>query len=391
MILYILLGLIVIYLLFFAFIKIKFRFWAIQPVFHIYNLYYWLWPCGVIQHKLPSITKFYDGKITTKPLQEYSTEKKELFYWLIKSHYLDNKKEKYNPPKHAIFDYFEAHNDNCFLSLQTSLNIVRKQINSPVSTTETLVSAMTSRPLNCILDGNSMQVNYVDFLCVHKKERKKGNAQKIIYSHYFDCRKQKANPVFLFKREGSINFIVPLTIYTAYAFPLKNLKHPNLDIPNNFICQLINDGNFALFAHFFGEIKKNFKCFITPELSHIKHLVSKKLLFICMILEDTTPVGLYIYRKPFTSYNKKQSIECIASYYKIGYYDVYVKSFRNTIVLINQIYPIDILLMENISNNVDIFKYLNQKYPVLWKCPMAYFLYNFAYRPFFPSDVFLIN
>ncbi len=391
MILYILLSLIVIYLLFFAFIKIKFRFWSVQPVFHLYNLYYWLWPCGIIQHDIPPITKFYDGKIITKPFQDFSTEKKELFYLLIKTHFLANKKEKYNPPKHAIFDYFEGHNNNCFLSLQTTLNTIPNHGKLSFNTCEKLISAMTSRPLNGILNGQKLNVNYVDFLCIHKKERKKGHAQKIIYSHYLDCRKQNANPVFLFKREGIINFIVPLTVYTAYAFPLKNLKHPNLDIPNNFICQLINDANFSMFAHFFGEIKNNFKCFITPELAHIKHLVSKKLLFICMILEDTVPVGVYIYRTPFTSYDKKQSIECIASYYKIGYYDVYIKSFRNTIVLINKTYPIDVLLMENISNNTDLLKYLNEKYPVLWKCPMAYFLYNFAYRPFYPSDVFLIN
>ena len=134
---------------------------------------------------------------------------------------------------------------------------------------------MTTRPLNAILNGNEVSVDYVDFLCVHKSHRKKGLAQKIIYSHYFNSRKDRAGPVFLFKREGVINFIVPLTVYTAYVFPLKNLKHPNLELPNNIICHLINDSNFSLFAHFFEDIKNHFKSFITPELAHIKHLVSK--------------------------------------------------------------------------------------------------------------------
>ena len=174
-------------------------------------------------------------------------------------------------------------------------------------------------------------------------------------------------------------------------FSLKYLKHLNLELPNNIVCHLINDSNFSLFSHFFGEIKKNFKCFITPELSHIKHLVSKKLLFICLIMEGQEPVATYIYRTPFTSYEKKPSIELIASYYKLGYYDEYIKSFRNTIALINQKYPIDVVVLERISNNTDLNDFLIKRYPVLWKCPMAYFLYNFAYRPFFPADVFLIN
>ncbi len=391
MILYALLGIVIIYLLFIAFIKLKFGFWSKQPVFHLYNLFYWLWPCGIIQHGQPPKTKFYNGKVLTQKFKNMSTEKKDLFYTLIKSHFLNNKKEKYNPPKFAVLEYFNGHNKDSHISLQFEILPSPNKGYLPNKTATKVISAMTSRPLKAILNDNEVKVNYVDFLCVHKKYRKKGLAQKIIYSHYYNARKDKAGPVFLFKREGIINFIVPLTVYNAHIFPLKYLKHPNLELPNNIVCHLINDANFALFSHFFGEIKKNFKCCITPEQSHIKHLVSKKLLFICLIMEGQTPIGVYIYRNPFTKYEGKQSIECIASYYKIGYYDVFIKSFRNTIVLINHEYPIDILIMENISNNNDILNHLLKKTAVLWKCPMAYFLYNFAYRPFFSSDVFLIN
>ena len=95
-------------------------------------------------------------------------------------------------------------------------------------------------------------------------------------------------------------------------------------------------------------------------------------------MEGQEPIATYIYRTPFTTYEGKQSIELIASYYKLGYYDEYIKSFRNTIVLINQKFPIDILILERMSNNTDLNDFLVQRYPVLWKCPMAYFLYNFA-------------
>jgi hypothetical protein len=384
MILYILLSISIIYILSVAFIKMRFRFWSKQPVFHIYNLFYWIWPCGIIEHGKPHKTKFYDTKVLTSNFVDVSAEKKALFYTFIKSHFLNNKREIYNPPKFAVLDYFNGHNRISHLSLQFELSTKNPDVTK-------IVSAMTSRPLNAILNNNEVKVDYVDFLCVHKEDRKKGLAQKIIYSHYYNARKCDGGPVFLFKREGIINFIVPLTVYNANVFSLKYLKHPNLELPNNIVCHLINDANFSLFLHFFGEIKKNFKCCITPEPSHIKHLVSKKLLFICLIMEGQVPVGVYIYRTPFTSYKGKQSIECIASYYKIGYYDVFIKSFRNTMVLINHEYPVDILIMENISNNNDIINHLLKTTPVLWKCPMAYFLYNFAYRPFFSTDVFLIN
>jgi len=324
--------------------------------------------------------------VLTQKFADVSTEKKELFYNLIKSHFLTGKKEKYNPPKHAVLDYFHSHNRISHLSLQFELLPVIKGY-----LPKSVISAMTTRPLNTILNNNKVKIDYVDFLCVHKKHRKKGLAQKIIYSHYRNARKDGAGPVFLFKREGIINFIVPLTVYNAHVFSLKYLKHPNLELSNDIVCHLINDSNFSLFSHFFGEIQGKFKCCITPEQSHIKYLVSKKMMFICLIMEGNEPVAVYIYRKPFTSYKGKQSIECIASYYKMGYYDVFIKSFRNSIVLINQEYPVEILIIENISNNDDVINHILKKTPILWKCPMAYFLYNFAYRPFFPSDVFLIN
>jgi len=203
MILYILLSIAIIYLLIFAFIKLRFRFWSAQPVFHLYNLFYWIWPCGIIEHGQPPKTKFYNGKVVTKKFKDVSTEKKALFYTFIKSHFLNNKKEKYNPPKFAVLDYFNAHNSD--------------------NTATKIVSAMTTRPLNAILNNNEVKVDYVDFLCVHKNDRKKGLAQKIIYSHYYNARKDSAGPVFLFKREGIINFIVPLTVHYFHTF-LERLK-----------------------------------------------------------------------------------------------------------------------------------------------------------------------
>jgi len=377
MLAYILLFFATFYILFFAFVKIKYRFWAKQPVFHIYNMFYWIWPRGIIQHALPTINKYYDNTIITLPFNKLSAQKKELFYILIKSHYLNNKKEKYNPPKHAVLDYFHAHNKDSFISLLTKHN--------------NIVSSMTCRPLNALLHSQKLSIGYIDFLCVHNHHRKTGLAQKIIYSQYYTLRHTTKQSVFLFKREGIINFIVPLTVYFAHVFPLKNFKYPNMDISNDFVCYLINDSNFALFIHFFGEIQNKFPCFIAPEISHIKHLVIKKLLFICLIMENNAPIGVYIFRTPFTTYQNKNSIECIASYYTKGYCDIFIKSFQNAIVLINQQFPIDILIIENMSHNMKLLRTLQKKLPTLWKCPMAYFLYNFAYRPFSSADVFIIN
>ena len=43
--------------------KSKYKFWATQPVFHYYNLYYWLLYSGTILKALPPKNEFYEGDI----------------------------------------------------------------------------------------------------------------------------------------------------------------------------------------------------------------------------------------------------------------------------------------------------------------------------------------
>ena len=58
LILYFILSIFVILILFKLYVKIKFGFWAYQPVFHRYNLLYWIYPCGIINKELPETNKF---------------------------------------------------------------------------------------------------------------------------------------------------------------------------------------------------------------------------------------------------------------------------------------------------------------------------------------------
>ena len=78
---------------------------------------------------------------------------------------------------------------------------------------------MTTRPLDCLIDDKEMKLYYVDYLCVHKEHRKHV-ALKTIYTHYVNHRNRHKNIVFLFKREGEVTLIVPLTIYKSYIYDI---------------------------------------------------------------------------------------------------------------------------------------------------------------------------
>ena len=145
MIIYILLVLIIVLLLLYLFYKYKYQFWSRQPVFHYHNLWYWLFPPGIIQKDKPRLDKYYDIKILFKDIDKLSTKKKALITSFIKSNYLSNKIEKYNPTSNAILDYFKFHNDKSYVSL----NYHNKG----------LKSIMTTRPLDCIIDDK--EINYI--------------------------------------------------------------------------------------------------------------------------------------------------------------------------------------------------------------------------------------
>jgi hypothetical protein len=375
----------------FVFIKVKFRFWASQPVFHIYNLYYWLFPPGIVQHDIPPITKFYDHKIYLDSYTNLSTEKKELMYGLIKNHFLYKRDVKYNPKKKDVLDYFKSYKRKSFISLYFEYSGEYEKKTNQYNFPKRLVACMTTRPLNCYINNNKLKIGYVDFLCVHKNERKKGHAPKIIYTHYKKSREAGAEDVFLFKREGHINFIVPLTIYNAYMFDIKPFNKINLNLPNNIICKLITSGNSELLFHYLPQIKKHFSCFIIPHYTHIKLQIDKQLLIVCMLFDKEKPIGFYFFRNPQTSYDKRNSIECLCSYYDEDYENEFIQSFQNCIVLIHKKIKFQLLCIENISNNNILIKDIMKKSSTLWKVPMAYYFYNFIYRPFLSNNVFLLN
>ena len=376
----VLLVTITIILLLIGIYKIKYPFWSRQPVFHYHNLWYWLFPPGIIEHGKPIKDKFYDSKLYFKDYFSTPTDKKLLFANFVKSHYAPHKHELYSPPKDGVLNYFKSHNSKCYLTMIYDKYNPKK-----------LIGTMSCRPLNCFIENNKMIVNYVDFLCVHQKYRKKGIAPKIIYSHSVDVRTESKNKVFLFKREGPNTLIVPLTIYNNYLFDTHYWdKEVKFDQPN-IKTILITKQNFSFFYELYERLKKStFKCLILPELSHLKLLVEQQQIFVCVTLIDKEPYDCFIFRNSYTTYNNKYNIESIASFQETDD-SVFVLSFVCALSLIYKVCKFEKLWIENISNNNTIIKNILKRYKPFATSKCSYYFYNFAYRPFLSNDVLLLN
>ena len=360
--------------------KIKFQFWSRQPVFHIHNLKYWLVPPGIIQHRKPEKDKFYEINAKFIEMYNLNTQKKALITKFIGSHYMPHKYEKYVPTKKSIVSYFNGHNNKSYLSLMYDKTNLSK-----------LIGMMTTRPLDIIIDNNELQLYYVDFLCVHKNERKKGIAPRVIYTHYLNHRHKHDNMIFLFKREGPVTLIVPLTIYNNYLFDVSRWsKFTTFDQPN-IQTILVNSSNFNLFLDVFERLKQNnFRCFISPNINNIKVLVKSNCLFICLTMINNKPFDCYFFRNSFTSYNGNRSIELFGSF-KETEKSIFLLGFFCSLSLIWKRLPYKRLFIENISDNNIIIKKVTERYSFISKTRCSYYFYNFAYRPFLPKNVFILN
>ena len=360
-----------------GFFKLKYPFWSRQPVFHYHKLHYWMFPPGIIQENLPEKNKFYDFDIEFFNANNVPTKKKDLLVNFIQSHFLPNAAEYYNPTENAIMDNFKNHNGNSFISMKIYNNEI--------------LSCMTSKPLECQLDGNKILINYVDFLCVHSKHRKKNYAGKQIYTHYCHTRNKSNNIISLFKRENENTMIVPLTVYKNYLFKHDNWKLClNFNIPNINIV-FVNKTNMNKFYQIFMESKKHFNCFITLNLGHVFYLIEQNHLFITALMINEVFQGYYVFRNPYTTYNNKNSLEFMSSYVNENIENnIFTLGFLISLNLISKDNQSQLIFIENISNNNQILKLLLDKYKPLKSFVNSYYFYNFAYLPKESKEIFCL-
>jgi hypothetical protein len=402
MILYLLGFIIMIIVIFFLYIRLKYKFWALQPVFHFYDVYYWFINVGVIRKELPEKNKYVNLKnITTKVFEDIDELTKKQIVSLIRLNYLRNGENVFNPKKENIDSYFIGHNAKTFWSYFSEKEILIDNKTGKIIEENKIIGVMTSRPLHVKINkGSSFDVYYVDYLCVNKDWRKKNIAPQLIQTHEYNQSYNNKNIcVSLFKREEELTGIIPLTIYKTYCFSLKNnlIRNEELDVR---IKLLTGDKLNIYYLYNFinemikNEMKKKMDIIIYPEISNIVELIESKNLFIKMLVIDGNIEAVYIFRKTCTYIeNEKEILSCIGSINgNILTNEEFIKGFKMSLwSIIKDNKNFKYVTIEDISDNACIINNICIKmYPIAIS-PMAYFFYNFAYNSFKSEKCLIIN
>ena len=401
MILYFVGFIILLVIIFFCYIRIKYKFWALQPVFHFYDIYYWIVNVGIIRKELPEKNRYVNlKKIKTKCFEEVDELTKKEMVTLIRLNYYRNNENKYDPKRENIFPYFVGHNTKTFWSYFVEPERLIDNKTGKTIEENKNIGAITGRPLhvkiNSIRKDSEFDVYYVDYLCVNKHWRKKNIAPQLIQTHeYNQSHNNKKISVSLFKREEELTGIIPLTVYKTYCFNMRNWGQPEqLDQRIKMISG--DKQNMYYLYNLINEMKKKWDIIIYPEISNIIELVSTNNLFIRMLVVDGNIEAIYIFRKTCTFIEKeKEIISCIVSILKGGNVltrDEFIKGFKVSLwSIIKDHNNFKYLTIENISDNTCIINNICiRTYPMVIS-PMAYFFYNFAYSPFKSEKCLIIN
>lgn len=373
--LYLLIYTILIFLSIYITIKLKYRFWSSQPIFHTYNLIYWFHSPGILQNKIPEKNKFYNENIICKKFNKFSNYELTILYAFLQMHYcyLENTTITFN--KRLFMNLFSK---DSIISLQYSL-LPKK-----------LLGIMTSRPLDCIINNKKLSVSYLDHLCIHGKYKKKGLACKQIYTHYLKSRKMGNNEVFIYKNYKRPSINVPITIFNSYMVSSTPWVRINLQLPNTISTHIIGQHNCELIIHFMREIKSNFKCFISPKTFHLSNFIKNEIIIPTVLMDNNTVVAATFFKYNNLSINGEKIIECVASYCRLKYKNIFMKSLSNSIVLLKQKYKFKIIIFENISHNYYLIKRMLERNIPKRVYSAGFYFYNFAYTPFFSPNVFLL-
>ena len=388
---YIALGIILLIISIFIAIRLKFQFWSIQPVFHIYDIHHWLFSNKIIDNELPKINKYvklldietYDVKKAPRDLVVKSCS-------FLADHFLRSKYMEYIPKESDIMDYLATHNGVSFISVYGKPTELYSE--KEIITDREIEGVITCRPLHVKLKNQpEFTVNYVDNLCVHGSSRKKGIAPRLIQTHHYHIRHLNEKvKVCLFKREGDMTAIVPLTTYKTLAYKVANI--PNLKT-NTLGASIIKIGktNFIGFKDFMKTEASKYDCSVTSELQTIQQLINKNHLIVYGLVIEEDIVAIYIYRNTPSYAEGKKCMELVASINRTPFEDIFFKGFCSTVRRLNRKYKADKIFIETTSDSEQLTNILTRNGVVYdTSCPTAFFFYNYASYSVNPNKLLIV-
>lgn len=383
----IIIGIIIFIFLFYKFyLIINYKFWAYQPVFHKVNLLYYILPNHIINTDIPKITRYCNFKnIKVDDIFKISDNRISEIVEFLNNNFTQNKHDKLKLTNKTFMAYFQGNKYINFVGRYYLKDYDLKDNKFMIQ--NRLIATLTTRNVNISLNKEKLNVYYVDNLCVDKNHRKKNIAASMIKTVEYKIRENNSNIlVFLFKKEGNQEGIVPLCKFKIYQFDINNY---NININKQIKFFKIKKENFLDLIKFITEKKALFKIWILPDLVNFQNLIDKNIYQIFVKLDNNNNFeNVYILQDTNVTYKNIRSIELISSII------TNVNNINDELILILNYVKNDgfkFLNINEINNNIIILNkliYITKKYDYQIDC--GYYIYNYKINQFDKKDAFIL-
>lgn len=369
-------------------LQIRFKynsgFWCHQPVFHVYDLYYWVTDVGIIRTVLPSRTKYVNlEQINTCEWKEVTQAQSQEITVLVQQNYFrPNEENRYCPLWENIGPYFQSSRSWWSFGYDDQK--------------KTMIGCISSRPMHVSFAVSSpfkpMQVYYVDFLCVHQNWRKKNMAAQLIQTHEYRQAHSTGICVSLFKREDQLTGIVPVTVFKCHCFEIKAISASS-SASTSLVRPCVAEGRGEEEFHHFlqrqttEEPDKWQLVIYPPSLPTLVALVQSNNWCIQTACRHGHIQAAFVFRKTCLTWSRKSEIlSCILSIRTKSmsvsdFIAAFYVALSQTLTTMTTTTPFQHLSMEDISDNGCIIQDLLLSQKCQTTCNMAYYFYNFAHRP----------
>jgi len=371
-------------ILFWAYVRFRYRFWASQPVYHIYDLF--SKDKGILQpHKASSSKHLNRINIRCLRTDTVSDALQQRVTNFLRTHY---NPDYYFPT--SLTSFFQGHGRPCYWSFYTKKN-----------DNDCLLGIITTRPLHLQLrwrkETLALEVSYVDFLCVDALHRRTGIAQQLIETHdYYQRQRTPEICVSLFKREGVLNpTVVPLTVLTNNIFCMHAWSSVP-PLPPEYRL-LAGDKQNMVYVHSFLKTNTSaFEVIAIPSVSNLIEQTKANQIFVQCLMQGTDILAVYMFRKTcvYMKPNRQDEVICLFASVQGDDDDaLFVHGFRCALADILQKQKkgcaFGYLAIEEIAHNGKLRASIRTPPSVKNLC--AYYFYNFAFHTVDASKCLIVQ
>lgn len=357
----------------FTYIKLRYPFWNIQPVYHTYDFWRPLWREPFFIYKKAVATKFVDIKtVDTIKYDDATEDQKKSMINLLQCYYLPSENTNFMFHLENLETYLSSHLSTSYISFYHRDSVIQESL-----------GCISSRSGSLSIGQWTTPIFYVDFIAMHR-DAPLLYWRKLLQTHIY--RQQIGTPEILgslLKKEGEpYDGVVPFIQTNSSLYdipPLLYEKKSAIALPEHFIFIDFHKGNIDLLFDFLEGSQNKFAVFCQTDKPAILRMIEGKILFVYGIKKADEIFAIYIFRDTRTLTEEQGSpkglLQLVGSISNTTSTDLFYRGFQLSLrLVIKKIPAFGLLTVENIAHNEILYDRIGSFSIAVTL--VSYYLYN---------------